>query len=256
MLLITQPRVGTSHHEILALHMAAQQLGWEVLPAPSSWRLDDELIKSGVKGVPYGSQLFCEVIAQQMGWKLWAQPFEWLAQLPQTFTKREVQFMTLAEAQQLNLNNKKFIKPADDKCFEAKVYDVGAFKAHELIKPDYPTLVSEPVEWSMEYRCFVGYDDYLKQHVTYTWSNYLFHGDINNPKLHRMIPGDNEHIIHFMTSLLSHCDQTELAGPCVIDVGIIPGKGWAVIETNPVWASGIYGCDPLEVLKVMEQSVI
>lgn len=67
MILITQPRVGTAHNEILALQIAAKELGWDVLSAPSGWRLDEDLAKSGIKGVPYGSQTFCEVIAQQMG---------------------------------------------------------------------------------------------------------------------------------------------------------------------------------------------
>jgi len=42
--------------------------------------------------------------------------------------------------------------------------------------------------------------------------------------------------------------------PSVIDVGRIKGKGWAIIETNQAWASGLYGCGPMQVLKVLEQS--
>ena len=42
--------------------------------------------------------------------------------------------------------------------------------------------------------------------------------------------------------------------PSVIDVGRIKGKGLAIIETNQAWASGIYGCDPGGVLKVLEAS--
>jgi hypothetical protein len=66
MLLITQPRAGTSHNEILALQVAARQRGWDVLSADTGWRLDAMMTKSGVKGVPYGSQTFCEVIAQHL----------------------------------------------------------------------------------------------------------------------------------------------------------------------------------------------
>jgi hypothetical protein len=43
--------------------------------------------------------------------------------------------------------------------------------------------------------------------------------------------------------------------PSVIDVGRIPGKGWAIIETNPAWASGLYGCDPVAALKIMEKAM-
>ena len=37
---------------------------------------------------------------------------------------------------------------------------------------------------------------------------------------------------------------------CVIDVGIIEGRGWAVIESNAAWSSGIYGYDGAAVLPV------
>lgn len=250
MLLITQPRVGTSHNEILALQMAAREMEWEVLSAPYGWRLDEEVINSRETGVPYGSQTFCEVIAQQMNWKLWQQPFNWLAKLPREFTKRQVDFMPLSDAKKII--ERKFIKPADDKCFDAKVYDPGEFKPHKSISDDYPVLVSDVVEWSMEYRTFVGKGK--SSHFPFTWSNYLFHGQINEPTLHRMIPGDLVHIDLFMRDLLWACFKDGLAGPCVIDVGIIPGKGWAVIETNQAWASGLYGCDALGALKVMEQA--
>src|SRR5579885_1450136 len=101
MLLITQPRVGTSHNVILALQVAARDQGWEVLPAPSGWRLPEELTQSGKKGVPYGSQTFCEVIAQQMGWTLKQNPFDWLARLDKRYLKRDVKFMTLGEAKKI-----------------------------------------------------------------------------------------------------------------------------------------------------------
>lgn len=255
MLLITQPRVGVAHNEIIALQMATGS-DWKVLPAATSWRIPDEVIAAGPKGVPYGSQLFCETVAQQMGWNLWAQPFDWLAKLPERFTKRQVDFMTLTEAKQINQNHRKFIKPADDKCFDAKIYYPGYFQPHELIETTYPTLVSDVVSWDLEYRCFVGKDAQYGDYVTFAWSNYIFHGEINNSKMHRMIPGDLDHILFFMTDLLDYCYKEGLAGPCVIDVGVIPGKGWAVIETNPAWASGLYGCDPGEALKVMEQAVL
>lgn len=256
MILITQPRVGTSHNEILALQVAAREMGWEVLSAPYGWRLDEELTKRGLKGVPYGSQTFCEVIAQQMGWELKQNSFDWLARLPQEYLKRQVQFMTLGEAKKLT--ETKFIKPADDKVFEAKVYAPGELVTPDVVTDDTPTLVSDIVEWSMEYRCFVTNweDGHLSMGHVLTWSNYLFHGHINDPLYHKMIPGDVDHIVHWVDEV---CWQYWRKGgnleASVIDVGIIPGKGWAVIETNQAWASGLYGCDPMEALKVMEKSV-
>lgn len=34
----------------------------------------------------------------------------------------------------------------------------------------------------------------------------------------------------------------------VVDIGRMPDKGLAVIEANPSWGAGIYGCEPREVL--------
>ena len=42
----------------------------------------------------------------------------------------------------------------------------------------------------------------------------------------------------------------------VVDVGLIDGRGWAVLEANPAWASGIYGCDPDSILKVVRRACI
>lgn len=244
MILITQPRVGTAHNEILALQIAARDLGWDVLPAPSGWRLPEELIASGVKGVPYGSQTFCEVIAQQMNWTLKANPFDWLAKLPEVYVSRKIDFMTLGEAEKLT--ERKFIKPADDKCFDAKVYEVGEFKPHELISKDYPVLVSDIVNFDLEYRCFVD-----GKRVR-TWSNYIYHEHVADPKFWDAIPTNEEWFPSDFVQFIMD-DEIETM-PSVIDVGRIPGKGWAIIETNQAWASGLYGCDAGYALQVMAKA--
>jgi hypothetical protein len=230
--------------------MTARELGWEVLSAPSGWRLDEELTKSGVKGVPYGSQTFCEVIAQQMNWNLKANSFDWLAKIHPYYLKRKVDFMTLGEAKKIT--ERKFIKPADDKCFDAKVYEPGTFKPHDLIEDNYPVLVSDPVEFDLEYRTFVD-----GKRVR-TWSNYICHEHIADPKYWNMVPLEEERFPHDMVNDLLHdLDYHDLGVttvPSVIDVGRIKGKGWAIIETNQAWASGLYGCDPMQALKVLEQS--
>lgn len=247
MILITQPRVGTSHNEILALQIAARDMGWEVLPSPNGWRLDEDTIASGAVGVPYGSQLFCEVIAQQMGWKLLGNPHSWLATLPQIYLKRQVQFMTLGEAKKLQ--ETLFIKPADDKVFPCQIYAPGSLVTHESISNDTPTLVSEPVQFDLEYRCFVD------GRRVVTWSNYICYDHIADPRFWDMVPA-NEEVTpeQFVNELVYDLTWTQQVVPSVIDVGRIPGKGWAIIESNQVWASGLYGCDPGQALKVMEKA--
>lgn len=249
MILITQPRAGTAHNEILALQMAARQAGWDVLSAPSGWRLDEDLTKPGLKGVPYGSQTFCEIIAQQMGWTLKQNSFDWLARVHPYYLKRKVEFMTLGEAKKII--ERKFIKPADDKCFEAKVYEPGTFQPHDSIQDNYPVLVSEPVEFDLEYRCFV-------DHRVRTWSNYIMFEHLADPRFWNMVPMEDERLPHDLVNSFLYDSEFHdfdiTTVPSVIDVGRIKGKGWAIIETNQAWASGLYGCDPGEVLKVLEQS--
>lgn len=41
-----------------------------------------------------------------------------------------------------------------------------------------------------------------------------------------------------------------------LDVGLIRDRGWAVVEANAAWGSGIYGCDPREVLKVVGRACV
>jgi hypothetical protein len=253
MILITQPRVGKYHNDILNLEMAAKEIGWDVLSAPQSWRLDDNLIKSGIKGVPYGSSLFCETIAQQMNWNLLRNNFDWLCELPIEYTSRKIELMTLGEAKKIT--ERKFIKPVDIKCFDAKIYESGSFAPHESISNDCPTLVSDPVEFTLEYRCFI---ENFKVH---TWSNYIYEDHIINSKFWKKVPEGISHPCDFVQEMLY--DIGAWAGrpasiyntqASVIDVGYIRDKGWAIIETNEAWASGIYGCDPIKVLKVLEKS--
>ena len=42
----------------------------------------------------------------------------------------------------------------------------------------------------------------------------------------------------------------------VLDIGLIENRGWAVIEMNPAWGSGIYGCDPKRILSVLQRATV
>lgn len=50
--------------------------------------------------------------------------------------------------------------------------------------------------------------------------------------------------------------------PFVLDVGCIstsldpPNIGWTIVATGPAWGSSLYGCDPIEALKVIRESCI
>ena len=245
MFLITQARVGYAYSEIMVLQFAAKELGWDVFPAPTSWRMEEDFIKSNPKGVAYGSQTFCEVISQQMGWKLIGNTFDWLAKVPRKYTKRQIDFMPLKEARLYN--QKKFIKPADDKVFPAQIYEAATFNPPEIVLEDTPTLISDIVQFTSEFRCFV------KDQKVQTYSCYI-HNELINHEAHWRDPKIYDGLEApdlFVNRMLEEVHSE----PSVIDVGIIPGQGWAIIESNQAWASGIYGCDPIEALKVMEKSI-
>lgn len=42
-----------------------------------------------------------------------------------------------------------------------------------------------------------------------------------------------------------------LPSAVTVDVGLLAGGGWAVVEANCAWASGGYACDPDRVLDVV-----
>jgi hypothetical protein len=237
MLLLAQPRNGS---EIRALIVAAHELGWEVIEAPSGWRLEEELTSSGKVGVPYGSQTFCEVISQQMNWQLKFNPLDWLAKIDRQYLGRKVEFMTLAQAMQLS--EPKFVKPADDKVFPAKVYYPGidSLTPHEIIPRDTPVLVSDPVQFVSEYRCFV------KDKQVVTCSCYIMDGEINEP---RNWFKRSEIVAAHLTKLLA-CDIIQSA-PAVVDLGYLNTGELVIIESNQAWASGIYGCDLAGVLDTL-----
>ncbi|WP_156910681.1 DUF4343 domain-containing protein [Nocardia mangyaensis] len=41
-----------------------------------------------------------------------------------------------------------------------------------------------------------------------------------------------------------------------MDVGLIEGRGWAVVEANCAFGAGMYGCDPVRVLEVLARACV
>jgi hypothetical protein len=48
--------------------------------------------------------------------------------------------------------------------------------------------------------------------------------------------------------------RVDLPRTAVLDVGVISGRGWAVIEQKAAWGSGLHGCDPVQVLEVLRHA--
>jgi hypothetical protein len=170
---------------------------------------------------------------------------DWLSKLPARWRGRDVRLTTLAEARKVP--NRAFIKPAEEKCFDAKVYSSGS----ELPLPgplpeELPVLVQEVVEWKVEFRCFV-----LNRRVL-TLSPYWRDGQTARDSAGNWPASESE-----LKTAKEFCEEMlrdasiEVPEAVVIDVGTISGRSWAVIESNAAFSSGIYGCDAEQVLPVL-----
>jgi hypothetical protein len=224
-----------------ALWRAAGELGWRVERLPS-WRVPEELI--GVdEPVLYMEALFGPTLAERFGLRLIEPAADWLPRLPDEYRRRQVDLLTLEVARRLK--EPAFIKPPNDKSFPARVYSPS-----EPL-PDgedpMPVLVSEIVSREVEYRGFV-LDRRLR-----TISVYLRGGELQRDLGFAAPSEERQAAEAFLDEVLAD-PRVELSRAAVVDVGVIKGRGWAVVERNAAWGSGIYGCDPRQVLEVIRHA--
>lgn len=242
--LILSPRYTP---DSIALWHAAIDAGWGVTRA-TGWRppVGAEVDEPVFNDEP----LLASVWAEALGVALLEPTLDWLPGLPERHRKREVSFATLAQARAEP--RERFIKPADDKCFPARVYASGAALPHLPHLPaDTPTLISEPVRFEVEYRSFVA-DRRLA-----TLSPYIRGGDLARDAAGawESRDGETEEATAFLEALLAD-PEADIPPAAVIDVGRIQGRGWAVVEANPAWGAGICGCDPAAVLPVLRRACV
>jgi hypothetical protein len=226
-----------------ALWRAAGQLGWNV-ERLTSWRVPTEL-----KGVPepilYLEGLMGPTLAAEFGLRLIEPPFDWLPRLPEEYRKRSVRLSTLGEAR--SLLKPAFLKPPNDKSFPAAVYR-GANLPTDFAE-DMPVLVAEIVAWEKEFRCFV-LDRQLR-----AFSIYLRNGELQRQNDFAHTHEEGAEMREYVQTILAD-SRIDLPRSAVLDVGVIRGRGWAVVEQNAAWGSGLYGCNPIEVLEVLRHTAL
>jgi len=196
----------------------------------------------------YGEPLFARHVAQTLGLNLLEPPLDWLPKLPAHWRGREVRLTTLDEARKIS--ERAFIKPADEKCFDARVYSTGKeLPAPGLLPEDLPVLVQEVVEWTTEFRCFV-----LERRVLAV-SVYWRDGKLAKSEDNVWSASEPElsNATQFCENVLRDSSISMPEG-VVLDVGIIRHYGWAVVECNAAFSSGIYGCDQEQVLRVLRRT--
>ncbi len=240
--LVLPPRLTTDSDAIANVALTA---GWHV-ERLVNWRPPAHL--RGLDLVLYGEPLFAEVIASALDLALLEAPYDWLVHLPVCYTQRTISFTTLGEARELT--EPAFIKPVESKSFPAAVYESGEhLPSAETLPGATPVLVAETVNWEVEFRCFI-----LDRQVM-TSSPYWRHDELAQEADGTwQAPAEEcEQAQGFITTFLA--DETIALPPAVVvDVGRIQGRGWAVIEANAAWGSGLYGCNAARALPVLRRA--
>ncbi len=226
-----------------ALWRAAISQGWNV-ERLTNWRLADELV-AVEEPVLYLEALMAPTIAERFGLQLLEPATDWLPNLAQKYRQRSIYLTALGEAH--CLTSAAFIKPPNDKSFPAKVYQPGEL-SHDYAD-NTEVLVAEIVEWECEFRCFI-LDRQLQ-----TFSIYLRRGKLQREAGFTHSPAEAVAVRDFIGIILAD-SQIELPQATVIDIGIVAGRGWAVVEQNSAWGAGIYGCDPAVVLEVLRHAAV
>jgi ATP-grasp domain, R2K clade family 2 len=228
------------------LWRAAIGAGWSVMRLPG-WRIDPGF--STEQPVLYGEPLFVSTVAEQLGLSPLEPPLDFLVQLPWRCRLRHVRFVAGSDISTLEFPA--FLKPADDKCFPAAVYPSAAELVGYAIPDATPVLWSEAVSWEVEFRCFIA------ERRNLTLCPYARRGDLAQAEDGSWVCSDDQRsaAAGFLRDLLAS-SEIDLPPALVIDVGLIEGRGWAVVESNPCWGAGIYGCDPLQVLDALRASIL
>jgi len=230
-----------------SLWRAAMDAGWDAVrlmtyEGPPELRERDP--------VYYGETLLADAIAEPLGLALLEPSHDWLPSLDERWRRRAVRLSTLAEARALDAPA--FVKAVDEKWMVARVYASGAdLDASPALAGDLPVLIQEPVDFEVELRAFVS------GRTVAALSPYMLAGEIARGADGEWT-ADAAHVTAaaaFLDALLAD-EAVALPRGVVVDVGRIRDRGWAVVEANAAWASGLCGADPRAVLSVIRAACV
>lgn len=124
-----------------------------------------------------------------------------------------------------------FIKPVTPKQFRGAVYQSAATLAEECrgLTPDIKVFVAEQVRFTAEVRSFV----------------------LDRQILDASVYEGTADVVDAAKFAREVIEAMKLPRTVVIDVGFIAERGWAVIEFNAAWGSGLNGCDAEKVFRAI-----
>ena len=217
------------------------ELGWSP-ERMQGWRVPEHLSTTARSVMIYGEPLFAEAVCDQIGLVLLEPPIDWLTTIPIEYLSREITLTTLGEARQMQ--ERAFVKPAEGKIFDPKVYASGAeLPTDDHVDADVGVLRSGVVDFRLEVRYFVRgrkivtqcpywRDDELASDASGAWP---------------FLGSEESEALGFAQTVLDD-DRVVMPPACTLDVGRLSDGSWAIIEANPAWGAGLYGCDPKQVL--------
>ena len=230
-----------------ALGAAAKRGGLDVRPlSPDP---DDALSLTEKDGVAWyvPGGFAAALMARGTRLRLFGPTPEWFAGLPVGLTGRRLHLTDGSGAMALLEAGPRMVKLADGKrrgfsaTWMASADDLRHMLATAALSLDVELLVGDAwLELDSEYRVFASGREVL------TCSPYLVQGEgwSRDLSLHRA--SFHKEAASFVADALTELDTVP---PCVVlDVGRAADGGYALIEANSPWSSGIYGCDPDAVL--------
>ncbi len=222
---------------------AAIQAGW------STERVHDVIPPDLFVGRPkvryYGNTLHASRIADQLPFTFAPLSLTFLAKTP--LTKRIVTLCRFDEIVRVRAElgyRPLFIKPAQEKWFPARVYQVDEMPAPEGgTLPNDLVYVQEPVDMINEVRCFCLDGKILTASYYRIGHEYcpISLDEVDRPK-----------VLDEMAAELAPSYPKGV----VLDFAYTDKREWVFLEPNECWASGLYGCDPMKCLEVIEASQV
>lgn len=174
----------------------------------------------------------------------------WLSTVPQELTKRDILTSTVRNFLDAPPAGSFWVKPAEAKIdgFEAGWRDAGetqkVISAVGLPMESFLQWTPTRLDINWEHRFYVLNGEvltgspYLVDGVTYydgaSWDKY-------------------DEALEYVQNAVKILEGNQPPA-YTLDVGLDAQLGWLVIEGNPAWSSGIYGCDPQKVVRVLANS--